>query len=125
MQYVIAITGDVYGKQSSFLAWQFACALLAKGHQIRQIFFMQNGVSHANKLISPAHDEENLLQRWQTFSETHQVPLHLCIAAAQRRGVVDALTSPCQTENLASPFVLAGLGEFSQAILKADRLIQF
>lgn len=117
MQYVIAIKQGVYGAQGAFLAYQFAEQILRAGHQIRQIFFFQDGVSNANRLVNPANDEVNLVRHWQTFAQTHRVPLHLCISAAQRRGIV--------AENLATGFTLAGLGEFSQAVLQADRLLTF
>lgn len=117
MDYVLAIKGDVYGSQAAFLAYQVAEQLLTSGHKIRQIFFFQSGVSNANRLVEPASDEVNLVERWQALAQTHRVPLHLCISAAQRRGVVES--------NLADGFVLAGLGEFSQAVLTADRLLTF
>lgn len=117
MNYVLAVKGEVYGAQAAFLAYQVAEELLAQGHRIRQIFFFQNGVSNANALVSPASDEINLVEKWQQFATTHNVPLHLCISAAQRRGIVE--------QNLADGFVLAGLGEFSQAVLTADRLLTF
>lgn len=117
MQYVLAVKGEVYGSQAAYLAYQFAEQLLASGHEIRQIFFFQNGVSNANVLVNPASDEVNLVEHWKKLAENHRLSLHLCISAAQRRGIVE--------ENLAKPFILAGLGEFSQAVLKADRLLTF
>lgn len=92
MNYVLAVKSPVYGKQGAFLAYQFAQALLEKGHAISQIFFFQDGVSNGNGLVYPANDEFNLTQAWQAFSAQHHIPLHLCVAASQRRGVVDALT---------------------------------
>lgn len=124
MQYVLAIKSPIYGSQGAFLAYQLACELLQCGHQIRQIFFFQQGVSNGNGLVSPANDEVNLLQKWQELHRTYQIPLHLCISAAQRRGIVDRSTSLLpEQQNLADGFVLAGLGEFSQAMLQADRVI--
>lgn len=117
MNYVLAVKGDVYGSQAAYLAYQVAQELLAQGHCIRQIFFFQNGVSNANKFVDPASDEINLVEKWQMLAEMHRLPLHLCIAAAQRRGITE--------QNLAHGFVLAGLGEFSQAVLTADRLLTF
>ncbi len=124
MRYVLMVKQPVYGSQGAFLAYQFACALLERGHQITQIFFAQAGVTNGNAFVYPANDEFNLLQAWQTLAQTHQVPLHLCIAAAQRRGVVDAMTAAQRNQhNLADGFILAGLGEFSKAVLEADRVI--
>ena len=117
MRYVLAVKQGVYGAQGSFLAYQVAHEILKAGHQISQIFFFQEGVSNANKLVDPASDEINLVEKWQALASEHSVPLHLCIAAAQRRGVVE--------QNLAAGFILAGLGEFSQAVLTADRLLTF
>lgn len=117
MNYVLAVKSPVYGGQGAFLAYQFAETLLISGHKIRQIFFFQDGVENGNALVSPASDEINLTQKWADFGQTHNVPLHLCISGAARRGVVE--------QNLAKPFILAGLGEFSQAVFQADRLLTF
>ena len=124
MRYVIAVKSPIYGKQGAFLAYQFAEALIKKGHKISQIFFFQDGVSNGNALVYPANDEVNLQKHWQMFSITHNVPLDLCVAASQRRGVVDNLTtSTTDHYNLAEGFTIAGLGEFMAASLKADRVI--
>lgn len=117
MRYVIAVKQGVYGSQGAFLAYQFAQQLLDAGHQLSQIFFFQEGVSNANAWVDPATDEVNLVEAWQILAQTHRLSLHLCISAAQRRGVV--------AQNLADGFTLAGLGEFSQAVLQADRLLTF
>lgn len=125
MDYVLAIKSPVYGSQGAFLAYQVAEELLRAKHNIRQVFFFQEGVSNANELVNPASDEVNLVEKWQNLAKLHRLPLHLCIAAAQRRGVVDEQTTATSTINLAEGFTLAGLGEFSQAVLKADRLLTF
>lgn len=124
MRYVLCVKQPVYGSQGSFLAYQFAQALMEKGHQLTQIFFFQAGVSNGNGFVYPANDEFHLQQAWQDFSQQHNVPLHLCVAAAQRRGVVDQHTAlNQQSTNLAQGFVLAGLGEFNRAVLEAERVI--
>ena len=115
MRYVLAVKQTVYGSQGAYLAYQVAQELLAQGHRIEQIFFFQEGVSNANKWVYPAGDEINLVEHWKILAKTHRLSLHLCIAAAQRRGIVE--------QNLAEGFTLAGLGEFSQALLTADRLL--
>ncbi|MDE3960482.1 sulfurtransferase complex subunit TusD [Glaesserella parasuis] len=115
MRYVLAVKHGVYGSQGAYLAYQVAQALLAQGHRIEQIFFFKDGVSNANQLIDPASDELNLVEAWKSLAQSHRLSLHLCIAAAQRRGIVE--------QNLAEGFTLAGLGEFSQAVFTADRLL--
>lgn len=124
MRYVIAIKQPVYGSQGAFAAYQFATEVIAQGHEIRQIFFFQDGVSNGNKFVYPANDEFNLVKAWQTLSQQYNVPLNLCVAAGQRRGIVDKSTalSP-EDSNLADGFVIAGLGEFITATLQADRVV--
>lgn len=124
MNYVIAVKSPIYGNQGAYLAYQFAEALIAKKHTITQIFFFQEGVSNGNGFVYPANDEVNLQQCWQTLSKKNDVPLHLCVAASQRRGVVDEMTAKnAKQYNLADGFVIAGLGEFIAATLKADRVV--
>ena len=124
MNYVLAVKSPVYGKQGAYLAYQFAQALIEKGHCLTQIFFFQEGVSNGNAFVYPANDEVNLQKCWLEFSQAHGVPLHLCVAASQRRGVVDEMTAKnAEQVNLAKGFIIAGLGEFMAATLKADRVI--
>ena len=81
-------------------------------------------MNNGNVLVYPANDEVNLQKTLASFSITHNVPLHLCVAASQRRGVVDNLTTPTTGQNnLAKEFIIAGLGEFMAASLNADRVI--
>lgn len=123
MDYVLVVKQPVYGSQGAFLAYQLAQELVQK-HRIRQIFFYQEGISNGNALVYPANDEFNLVNAWQDFARRHNVPLHLCVSAAQRRGVVDEASAADKSAvNLANVFQLAGLGEFSQALLRADRVI--
>ncbi len=117
MNYVIAVKSQGYGSQGAFLAYQFAEKLLAKGHSISQVFFFQEGVQNANRFISPASDEVDLLELWKNLVKSDRLSLHLCVSAALRRGITE--------ESVADGFVLAGLGEFSQAVLKADRVVTF
>ncbi|OOF36807.1 sulfurtransferase complex subunit TusD [Rodentibacter heidelbergensis] len=124
MNYVLAVKSPIYGKQGAYLAYQFAEALVKKGHTITQIFFFQEGVSNGNAFVYPANDETHLQQYWQLFAKQNAIPLHLCVAASQRRGIVDSMTAKeSENHNLAEGFVIAGLGEFMAAVLKSDRLI--
>ena len=124
MRYVLAVKSPIYGQQGAFLAYQFAKVLIERKHEIAQIFFFQEGVSNGNGLVYPANDEFNLTQAWQAFSAQHHIPLHLCVAASQRRGVVDSLTAKeSDKTNLAEGFEITGLGEFMAMALKADRVV--
>ncbi|OOF41523.1 sulfurtransferase TusD [Rodentibacter mrazii] len=124
MDYVLAVKSPVYGIQGAYLAYQFAEALIEKGHSIKQIFFFQEGVSNGNSFVYPASDEVNLQRYWQVFADKYDVPLYLCVAASQRRGVVNEMTAENRkSHNLAEGFMITGLGEFMAAILNVDRVI--
>lgn len=124
MHYVLAVKQPIYGSQGAFLAYQFAQQLLKQGHNLQQIFFFQEGVTNGNNFTYPANDEFNLLEAWQQLQQQYNVPLNLCIAASQRRGIVNQESAKVEGQNnLAQGFTLAGLTEFSQAILTADRVI--
>ena len=124
MDYLIAVNSPAYGSQGAYSAYQFAQALLQAGHRIRQIFFFQEGVSNGNGLVYPANDEFDMVKAWQQLSREWQIPLGLCVAAAQRRGVVDAQTARADSStNLAEGFAIVGLGEFMMASLAVDRVI--
>lgn len=110
--------GPVYGTQSAYCAYQFASTLLSQSqHTIKTIFFYADGVYNGNALTDPANDEFDLVRAWQELAKKYSVKLAICIAAAQRRGVLES--------NLAEGFELTGLGELSESIATTDRLIQF
>ena len=64
----------------------------------------------------------------QKLADEHGVALHTCIAAAQRRGILDALVAKeaeKATFNVRPPFLLSGLGQLAEMLLTADRVIRF
>lgn len=114
--------------QSAHTAYHFTKAALAKGHRVPRIFFYQDGVLHGNQLITPPQDELNLVTAWQKLKYEYPIELTLCIAAALRRGILDATEAERhdkQHGNLATGFTLSGLGQLMEAIIHCDRFIQF
>ncbi|MNH37717.1 Sulfurtransferase TusD [compost metagenome] len=60
--------------------------------------------------------------------QEHDVALHICVAAALRRGVNDeseAKRLGLPAANLNDGFSLSGLGALAQAALTCDRMVQF
>ena len=128
VNFALLVTGFVYGSQQSCSAYLFAQALLAKGHAISGVFFYQDGVTNANYLTAPASDECDLHALWCELADKHYVTLHTCIAAAQRRGILDAVTAKeagKDTFNVHAPFLLSGLGQLAEMLLTADRVVRF
>lgn len=128
LRYALLVTGPAYGSQQATSAWQFANALINKGHRLDSVFFYREGVHNANRLVSPASDEFDIVRAWCELSKRHGIALNVCVAAALRRGVMGALEAQSKSlavDNLQSGFTLSGLGELAQAMLTVDRVIQF
>jgi len=121
LNYTVVVMGPAYGTQAAYCAYQFCQSLLNSNHTLNSIFFYADGVYNANGFTNPANDEFDLVNAWQTLAKTYHVKLALCIAAAQRRGVIQESTS----DNIAAQFELVGLGELSESIAQSDRVIQF
>lgn len=128
LTYVLVVQGPAYGTQAARSAYQFAEAVLAKGHSLSRIFFYQDGVHNGSALTAPASDEFDLVAAWQQLARSHGVELQTCVAAALRRGIVgqqEATQNQLPTTSLAEGFEQAGLGGLAEAMLTADRVIQF
>ena len=128
MRFAITVTGPAYGTQLASSALQFALAVLQEGHELVSIFFYREGVYNANQLSAPASDEFDLVRAWQALSEKNGVELHICVAAALRRGVTDHAEAErlgLVGANLQPGFSLSGLGALAQAALTCDRMVQF
>lgn len=124
MKYVLQITHSPQNGNASALGLSIAKSLLKCGHQLDLVFFYNDGVLQGNQFNYPAHDEPHFMKQWQCFAKENGVKLALCVAAAQRRGVVDHDSSvDSMSYNLAQQFELAGLAQFGKAILMADRVI--
>lgn len=128
MRFAITVTGPAYGTQQASSAWQFAQAVVQEGHELECVFFYREGVYNANQLTAPAGDEFDLVRAWQRLHDEHAVALHICVAAALRRGVVDeqeAQKLGLSGYNLQPGFTLSGLGALAEAALTCDRMVQF
>lgn len=128
MRFALMVTGPAYGTQQASSAMLFARAVLAEGHTLESVFFYREGIYNANLLVSPASDEVDLVRAWQALHQNHAVALHICIAAALRRGVTDAEQADIQGQNISNlqpGFTLTGLGALAEAILTVDRVVQF
>ncbi|MFT5757861.1 MAG: tRNA 2-thiouridine synthesizing protein D [Alteromonadaceae bacterium] len=98
------------------------CALKS-GIDIVGVFFYQEGVLNASSHLSLPSDEYQAHKQWQRLSRDYQLPLHICVTAAEKRGLSDDIGSNQQT-NIDKAFILSGLGELVELSNKADRVIQ-
>ncbi|MDV7022372.1 sulfurtransferase complex subunit TusD [Atlantibacter hermannii] len=128
MRFALMVTGPAYGTQQASSAYQFARAVIEEGHRVESVFFYREGVYNANQLTSPASDEFDMVRAWQRLSEEQGVALHICVAAALRRGITDdeqAQQLNLPGANLQPGFTLSGLGALAEAALTSDRMVQF
>jgi len=102
MKFGLMINEGPYNHQASDTAYQFAKAVLEKGHQIHRVFFYNDGVNNATKLTEPPQDDRHIVNRWSKLAEEHGLDLVVCVAAGLRRGLVDAVLAP--------GFRISGLG---------------
>ena len=128
LTYTLVVNGPVYGDQSARSAYQFANALVARGHTLVSVFFYKEGVTNGSTLTVPANDEFDLVKGWQRLAKEHGVRLETCVAAALRRGILSEEESSLHglgCHNLAAGFEQAGLGSLAEAMLVQDRVVQF
>ncbi|MCW1247350.1 sulfurtransferase complex subunit TusD [Pseudomonas sp. SAICEU22] len=127
MKFAIALFSAAHAP-SSRRALLFAQAALVAGHEIVRLFFYQDGVYNAAASVVTPQDEQDLPQQWRAFVSEHQLDGVVCIAAALRRGVLNAEEAQRYQRSAASveaPWALSGLGQLHDAIQDADRLICF
>jgi len=97
-------------------------AALVSGIDITGVFFYQDGVMHANKDITIASDEYQAISHWQRLHQEYQLPLHICITAAEKRGIA---CDSIDNEKINQAFTVSGLGELVELTSKSSRLVQF
>lgn len=120
--------GSPSGSQSTLTALNFAKAVIQKKHTLQRVFFYGDAVNVANSLSIAPRDEIDLTAQWQMLASEHQVDLVVCIAAAVRRGILDAGEAKRHEKtanNLAEGFTLSGLGQLVEATMISDRVITF
>ena len=103
-------------------AIRYVEAALEAGINIIGVFFYQDGVMHANKDINIASDEYQAIIQWQKLHHQYLLPLHICVTAAEKRGIsCDSI----ENEKINEAFTVSGLGELVELTTKASRLVQF
>ena len=125
LTYTLLVKSSPYTSQSSYTAYRFAEAVLSQGYFINQVFFYEDGVYNGSPLLHPPENEMNLCKSWQALIKKHNLACIVCSAAAQRRGIVDKENSEGGFGNLAEGFIVAGLGKLMEAIIQADRFLEF
>jgi len=128
MKLTIQVNEGPYQHQSSDSAYHFTKAALEKGHEIFRVFFYHDGVNNGTRLTTPPQDDRNVVQRWSQLAEQYNLDMVVCVAAAQRRGIVDegeAQRNGKDATNIAPGFRISGLGQLVEGGIQSDRLVVF
>lgn len=128
MKLAVLVNEGPYQHQASDSAYQFTKAALEKGHEIFRVFFYHDGVNNGTRLTVPPQDDRNIVDRWSTLAKEYSLDLVVCVAAAQRRGVLDeseAKRNGKDANNIAEGFRISGLGQLIEAGIQAERLVVF
>ncbi|MCG6969912.1 MAG: sulfurtransferase complex subunit TusD [Gammaproteobacteria bacterium] len=128
MKLSVQINEGPYTHAASDTAYQFTKAALEKGHEIFRVFFYHDGVNNGTRFTTPPQDDRNLVNLWSELAEKHNLDMVVCVAAAQRRGIVDpdeAKRNGKDGNNIAPGFRISGLGQLIEAGIQSDRLVVF
>ena len=130
MKFGILVNEGPYQHQASDSAYQFTKAALEKGHEVFRVFFYHDGVNNASRLTVPPQDDRHIVNRWSELAKEHNLDLVVCIAAAQRRGLLDENEAKRHSKgegasNIAEKFRISGLGQLIEAGIQSDRLVVF
>lgn len=128
MKFSLVVYSAPHAGEAAASALRFARAVVDQGHELFRVFFYADGVHNGSALAAPPQDEQDLLTPWQALRQEMGVDLVVCIAAAQRRGVLshseaERLERPAA--NLADGFELGGLGQLADATAQSDRVVTF
>jgi len=128
MKFAIQINEGPFTHQAADTAYLFTKAAIENGHEIFRVFFYHDGVNNGTMYGVPPQDDRNVQALWSDLAEQHDLDLVVCVAAAQRRGIMDedeAKRHGKGASNIAPKFRISGLGQLIEAGIQADRLMVF
>ncbi len=126
--FAILVTGSPFSSQAHSSAQGFVDAVYQLGHKVSTVFFYGDGVYVANRLLNPANDEQHLGRNWQTLSNQYNFPLQACVSVANKRGMLnqeDSELANLDAFTVSTPFEIAGLGAWAEAVANADKTLHF
>lgn len=128
LNYALLVLAAPASGHTSLTAVRFARALLARGHRLQRVFFLDNGTLTGLASAVTPRDEQSPLQQWVQLAQEHPTELVLCISSALKRGLLDSTEADRHERSGATihpTFELGGLGLLVEAAQTADRLVTF
>ncbi|MFT6052870.1 MAG: tRNA 2-thiouridine synthesizing protein D [Halioglobus sp.] len=128
MIYSLLVLSSPCSGQTSATAAKFAVSVLARGHSIHRVFFLDDGVfAGASSLVLP-QDESSTVERWVELHDRHSIDLVLCVSSALKRGLVDSAEAKryeLESATAHPAFEISGMGQLVDTCNDCDRLITF
>lgn len=128
MKFGVVVSEGPYTHEASDTAYNFVKAAIEAGHEVPRVFFYHDGVNVGTRLTVPPQDDRNIQENWSAIAKEHGIDLVVCIAAAQRRGILDENEAKRQgkdADNIADGFRISGLGQLIEMGIQTDRLMMF
>ena len=128
MIYSLLVLSSPVSGHGSRHASQFARSLLARGHGIHRVFFLDTGVVAASAVRVLPQDEVDFSKEWIELAERHAVELIICVSSALKQGMLDpqeATRHDRQFATIHPAFTISGLGQLVDACAHSDRMITF
>jgi len=121
---------------SSYLtitAIDFIKNAIEAGISVVGVFFYQDGVLNSSANLSMPNDEFQTPNEWRKLHTMHNISLHVCISACEKRGLTDDIeindisfkSNNQQQSNISQYFTVSGLGELVELTSKSQRTVQF
>lgn len=128
MKISVQVNEGPYNHQASVTAINYVKAALEAGHEVFRVFFYHDGVNNGTNLATPPQDDINIQKTWSELAAANNIDLVVCVAAAQRRGIVDQgemERNGKDAQNIMDGFRISGLGQLIEAGIESDRLVVF
>ena len=128
MIYSLLVLSSPVSGHGARLAASFAREVIARGHSLHRVFFLDEGVYAGAAAAVFLQDEADGLQPWVELSEQHAVELILCVSSALRRGMLDPAEAARHEKTgptIHPAFTISGLGQLVDASIHSDRIMTF
>ena len=128
MKISVQVSEGPYNHEASVTALNYVKAAVEAGQEIFRVFFYHDGVNNGTNLATPPQDDINIQKTWSELAAAHNIDLVVCVAAAQRRGIVDQgemERNGKDAMNIMDGFRISGLGQLIEAGIESERLVVF
>ena len=126
--YSLLVLSSPMSGHGSRHASQFARCVLARGHAIHRVFFLDAGVAAGSAIRVLPQDEVDYSAQWIGLAEQHAVELIICVSSALKHGMLDqqeATRHDVHSPTIHPAFTISGLGQLVDACASSDRVITF